>query len=192
VFAFAAVFSCFGATPARADVPSKASGAAEGQAPAETPGSVLITASEPDFELTAGTNGLVTFSSSSTQVSAFAEGRYRLSSYFQLGGSAAARYQSGNGTEASAFQGLFGPTLNLGADLRGAYFLSALVGVTTGQTMFGSVVINSSFELTAGVSLGKRFPLGERFAYAPSLGVTKELSFDPVFTIQPLSFSAFF
>jgi hypothetical protein len=93
-------------------------------------------------------------------------------------------------------QGLVGPTINLGlgehGELQNAYFISVLVGVTTGQSTFGSVVVNSSTELTGAISVGKRFALSKHVAFAPSVGVVKELNFDPSFTFQPIAFSIFF
>jgi hypothetical protein len=148
------------------------------------------------FEITAGTNGLFSLSDVSTQVSLFAEARYRFTSLVQLGGSFAYRYQSSNSVSDSAFQGLVGPTLNLGlgeeGSIQNAYFISALAGITTGQSSFGNVVVNSNTEPTVALSIGKRFEITKQIAYAPSVGVVKELYFDPNFTIQPISFSIFF
>lgn len=148
------------------------------------------------LEITAGTNGLFSLSDVSTQISLFAEARYRFSSFIQLGGSFAYRYQSTGGVSDSAFQGLVGPTINLGlgeeGELQSAYFISLLAGITTGQSSFGSVVVNSSTQPTCALSVGKRFAISKQIAFAPSIGVVKELGFDPNFTIQPVAFSIFF
>jgi hypothetical protein len=148
------------------------------------------------LEITAGTNGLFSLSDVSTQISLFAEARYRFTSFIQLGASLAYRYQSTNGVSDSAFQGLVGPTINLGlgeeGGLQSAFFISVLAGMTTGQSSFGSVVVSSSTELTGALSFGKRFALSKSVAFAPSVGVVKELNFDPNFTIQPVAFSIFF
>jgi len=148
------------------------------------------------IEITAGTNGLFSLSDVSSQISLFAEVRYRLTPRLQLGGSFAYRYQSANSVSDSALQGLVGPTLNLGlteeGGLQSAYFVSVLAGVTTGQTTFGNVVQSSATQFTVAASVGKRFAITNQIAYAPSIGVVKEFSFDPNFTIQPISFSIFF
>jgi hypothetical protein len=118
-----------------------------------------------------------------------------LSVPWQIGFSAAYRYQSANSATDSAFQLLAGPTFNLPIEeqrLQSAFFASALVGFTTGQTSFGSVLVNSTTAFTGALTVGKRFALSDAVAYAPSVGVVKEAGFDPDFTIQPISISVFF
>ena len=146
------------------------------------------------LEVTAGTNGLFSFSDVSKQISVFVESRYRLTQVLQLGASFAYRYQSVSGVSDTALQGLFGVTINFPLDsgIQNAFFVSPLVGVTTGQTTFGNVMVSSNTQFTTALHLGKRFALGENVAYAPSIGVVKELSFSPSFTIQPISISVFF
>jgi hypothetical protein len=148
------------------------------------------------LELTAGTDGLVTLSDASNQISLFAEGRYRLNRYLQIGGSLAYRYQGGDETSASAFQALVGPTFNFGwgesRSLGNAFFVSTQAGVTTGQTKFGDVVVGSNTQATFAMHAGKRFQLGQSVSYAPSVGVVKQWSFGPSFVVQPIALSVFF
>ena len=148
----------------------------------------------PDFEITAGTNGLFSFSDASSQLSVFADVRYRLSDIVQFGGSIAYRFQSENEVSSSSVQALFGPTINFLIDgtIQNSFFLSARIGVTKGQTMFGNIELDSSTEPTAALNAGKRFAIGKHVAYAPSVGVALEASVGPVFTVQPLAFSIFF
>ena len=120
-----------------------------------------------------------------------------MSELLQLGGSVAYRYQSANSASDSAFQGLAGPTFNFslgdGQDgIRSAFFISPMIGITTGETTFNSVLINQAAQFTMALSVGKRFTLTQCFSFAPAVGVVKELNFDPNFTVQPIAFSMFF
>lgn len=147
------------------------------------------------LELTAGTDGLVVLSDVSKQVSLFGEARYRVSRMLQLGGSIAYRFQVGNETSDTAFQLMMGPTFNFGAksmSLGDAFFVSPQVGVTTGQTKFGQVVVNANTQATVGLHVGKRFQIGESISYAPSVGMVKQWSFGPSFVVQPIALSVFF
>lgn len=152
------------------------------------------------LEVTAGTAGLFAFSGSTRQLSLFAEARYRFSQSWQFGGSLAYRYQLSNEVSDSAFQALFGPTFNFGGGsdaygghaIHDSFFLSPKAGVTLGKTAFGEVTVRSSTAATFGLTAGKRFALSESVAYAPSVGVIKEMGSSPTFTIQPISLSVFF
>lgn len=155
------------------------------------------------LEVNVGSSGLFSFSEVSTQVSLFAEGRYRLTSLLQLGVSLAYRYQATENVSSSAFQGLVGPVFNFalgkfgragdgGEGIENSFFISPKVGLTSGQTKFGEIVVGSSSEPTFAITAGKRFALSSSVAYAPSVGVVKEMHFGPNFTIQPLSLSVFF
>jgi hypothetical protein len=199
------------ASAAPADVHAIASGvsaqqmaSAEVKSPAQAEQGALPALPLGDaLEVSVGSNGLFSFSDVSTQISLFAEGRYRLTSLLQVGLSLTYRYQSTESVSSSAFQGLAGPVFNfaLGSVGRGSngkdgiensFFVSPKVGLTSGQTKFGTVVVGSSSEPTFALTLGKRFALSESVAYAPSIGVIKELHFSPNFTIQPLALSVFF
>jgi hypothetical protein len=157
------------------------------------------------LEISAGTDGLFAFSSTSTQVSMFAEARYRLSSPLQLGVSLTYRYQEMAGVTSTAFQGLVGPVFNFGlfgigsaragvddGGIENSFFFSPKAGLSTGQTRFNEVVVGSSTEPTFSLNAGKRFAINHWVAYVPSVGVVKELHFSPNFTVQPLSLSVFF
>lgn len=155
------------------------------------------------LEVNVGSNGLFSFSDVATQVSLFAEGRYRIYSLLQLGMSLTYRYQSADGVSSTAFQGLVGPVLNFklgtvgradngGDGIENAFFASPKLGLTSARVKFGEVSSRSSSELTFSLTLGKRFALSRSIAFAPSIGVVKELNFSPNFTIQPLSLSVFF
>jgi hypothetical protein len=147
------------------------------------------------LELTAGTDGMLVLSDASKQISLFAEARYRLTRVLQLGGTLAYRHQVGGETSDSAFQALIGPTFNFGArseSLGNAFFISPQVGLTTGQTSFNDVTVNSNSQATLALHIGKRFELGKNISYAPSIGMVKEWSFSPSFVIQPIALSVFF
>ena len=147
------------------------------------------------LELTAGTDGLVVLSDVSKQMSLFGEARYRFNRMLPLGGSIAYRFQVGNETSDTAFQLMVGPTFNFGTkslSLGDAFFISPQIGITTGQTKFGEVVVNSNTQATLGLHVGKRFQIGESISYAPSIGVVKQWSFGPSFVVQPIALSLFF
>jgi hypothetical protein len=155
------------------------------------------------LEVSAGTNGLFVFSGVSSQISLFAEGRYRFNSFLQMGVSLSYRYQSDGTISDSAFQGLVGPVFNFAigqfgrsssgdGGIENAFFVSPKVGATAGRTKFGEVVQRSGTEATVALSIGKRFALSPSVAYAPSVGVVKVFNYLPNFTFQPLSLSVFF
>ncbi len=154
----------------------------------------------PSFELTAGTDGLVTLSNSSQQVSLFAEGRWRVAQLMQVGGSVAMRLQSSDSATTTAFQGFVGPTFNFVFDsdipenqaLQESFFLSPHLGFTTARSSFSSAVVAANTVFTVSLRAGKRFNLAFNIAYAPSMGIVKQWSFDPRFVIEPLAFSLFF
>jgi hypothetical protein len=148
------------------------------------------------LELTAGTDGLIQLSDVRKQVSLFAQARYRISGLIQLGGSMAYRSQSTNDTSDAAFQLLLGPTFNFPVNeakgLENAFFVSPRLGLTTGKTMFGDIVVKANTQFTMALDLGKRFRLADGIAYAPSIGVVKERDFSASLVIQPISLSIFF
>lgn len=148
------------------------------------------------IEILAGSQGLVSISSPSTQATASLGARYRLTERWQAGGVASFRYQSTSSASSTGFQALVGPTFNLGlgeaGELSGAWFFSALAGLTTGNTLFNGVVVAAGTEFTAAARAGKRFELTPAVSYAPSVGVVKEARFDASFVLEPIAVSVFF
>lgn len=150
------------------------------------------------LEVTAGADGLFNFGDVAKQIAIFAEARYRMTRFLQLGGSLAIRYQ-GNNLNASevAAQLLLGPTFNFGGSdedesIRNSFFVSPKVGVTVSRSSLNGEVVSSGADLTAALSVGKRFALGNKVAYVPSVGVVEQFGSGLGFVVQPIAISVFF
>lgn len=159
-----------------------------------TPGLPIPAALASRFEVTAGTDRLISQNDVLKQASIFAEARYRLNDWLQIGGTVGLRMQgTGNAIE-MAMQPLFGPTFNLGTGhgLQNAFFISPKIGITVERTTLDGKVIDSGSKFTTSLSAGKRFALSDHVAFVPSVGVLKESGATPGYSIVPIAISIFF